>query len=134
MADAPVGDLPEDVRIIEILPRDGFQSMEEFVPTERKVEIVGVRRTPAGNRSLRRLGVWYRGGVVLLDVLKGVGNIPTEDLLHLLSRTGVCSTDRFESVAGLAREIAEEFDVGRNSHVVRGGTTDTVLDVMNWDR
>lgn len=72
--------------------------------------------------------------MVLLDVLKGVGNIPTEDLLHLLSRTGVCSTDRFESVTGLAREIAEEFDVRRNSHVVRGGTADTVLDVMNWDR
>lgn len=71
------------------------------------------------------------GGVVLPDVLAGVGNVPTEDLLHLLSRMEVCARDRLDTVAFVAREVADEFDVGANSHVVRGGTADAVLDVMN---
>jgi hydroxymethylglutaryl-CoA lyase len=74
------------------------------------------------------------GGVVLPDALDDVGNVPTEDLLHLLSRTGLCSSERFEPVADLAGEIAGELDVGQNSHVVRGGTAEAVLDVMNADR
>ena len=74
------------------------------------------------------------GGVVLPETLEGVGNVPTEDLLHLLSRTGVCSTERFEPVASVAIEVARELDVGENSHVVRGGTVESVLNVMNQDR
>lgn len=74
------------------------------------------------------------GGVVLPEGLDGVGNVPTEDLLHLLSRTCVCSTERFDSVASVAKEIAGELDAGTNSHVVRGGTVENVLDEMNRDR
>lgn len=33
-------DLPESVTIVEMLPRDGFQRLEEFVPTDEKVEII----------------------------------------------------------------------------------------------
>jgi hydroxymethylglutaryl-CoA lyase len=33
-------DLPESVRVVEMLPRDGFQRLDEFVPTDEKVEIV----------------------------------------------------------------------------------------------
>lgn len=32
--------LPEDVTIVEMLPRDGFQRLDEFVPTAEKIEII----------------------------------------------------------------------------------------------
>jgi hydroxymethylglutaryl-CoA lyase len=33
-------DLPADVTVVEMLPRDGFQRLDDFVPTEEKVEII----------------------------------------------------------------------------------------------
>jgi len=33
-------DLPDDVTVVEMLPRDGFQRLDEFVPTETKIEII----------------------------------------------------------------------------------------------
>lgn len=73
------------------------------------------------------------GGVVLPDALEGVGNTPTEDLLHMLSRMGISSEGLFESVSEMAMGVAEELDVGQNSHVVRGGTAENVLDVMGMN-
>jgi hydroxymethylglutaryl-CoA lyase len=32
--------LPESVSIVEIVPRDGFQNTKEFIPTERKIDII----------------------------------------------------------------------------------------------
>ncbi|WP_424009378.1 hydroxymethylglutaryl-CoA lyase [Haloferax denitrificans] len=32
--------LPERVHVVEMLPRDGFQRLDEFVPTDEKVEII----------------------------------------------------------------------------------------------
>jgi isopropylmalate/homocitrate/citramalate synthase len=32
--------LPDRVHVVETLPRDGFQRLEEFVPTEEKVDII----------------------------------------------------------------------------------------------
>jgi len=31
---------PSDVTLVEMLPRDGFQRLDEFVPTDEKVEII----------------------------------------------------------------------------------------------
>lgn len=33
-------DVPDEVTVVEMLPRDGFQRLEEFVPTEEKVEMI----------------------------------------------------------------------------------------------
>ncbi|MFC6837887.1 hydroxymethylglutaryl-CoA lyase [Halomarina ordinaria] len=33
-------DFPEDVALVEMLPRDGFQRLDEFVPTDEKVEMI----------------------------------------------------------------------------------------------
>ncbi|SFK64383.1 hydroxymethylglutaryl-CoA lyase [Halogranum rubrum] len=33
-------DLPEKVHVVEMLPRDGFQRLDEFVETDKKVEII----------------------------------------------------------------------------------------------
>ncbi len=38
-------DLPDEVHLVEMLPRDGFQRLGEFVPTEEKVEIVDALST-----------------------------------------------------------------------------------------
>ncbi|WP_340098793.1 hydroxymethylglutaryl-CoA lyase [Salinibaculum salinum] len=38
-------DLPDDVTVVEMLPRDGFQRLDEFVPTEEKVEIIDALST-----------------------------------------------------------------------------------------
>jgi isopropylmalate/homocitrate/citramalate synthase len=32
--------LPEKVTIVDVGPRDGFQSEKQFIPTEKKIEIV----------------------------------------------------------------------------------------------
>lgn len=73
------------------------------------------------------------GGVVLPPELDGVGNTPTEDLLHMLSRTGVVSDDLFEAVADAAARVSDRLDVGAHSHVVRGGTAEGVLRAMRGD-
>jgi hydroxymethylglutaryl-CoA lyase len=38
-------DLPADVEIVELLPRDGFQRLEEVIPTDEKVEIIDALST-----------------------------------------------------------------------------------------
>lgn len=42
-------DLPEDVEIVEMLPRDGFQRLDEFIPTEEKIEIIDALSTTGVN-------------------------------------------------------------------------------------
>lgn len=43
--------LPKEVKICEVAPRDGFQSFPEWIPTEKKIEII--RRLPeTGIRSI----------------------------------------------------------------------------------
>jgi len=37
--------LPEEATLVEMLPRDGFQNFEEFVPTDQKIEIVDLLST-----------------------------------------------------------------------------------------
>jgi len=39
LADSPL-DVPEQVTLVEMLPRDGFQRLDEFVPTDEKVDAV----------------------------------------------------------------------------------------------
>jgi hydroxymethylglutaryl-CoA lyase len=38
-------DLPEDVTVVEMLPRDGFQRLDEFVPTDEKVDVIDALST-----------------------------------------------------------------------------------------
>jgi len=38
-------ELPDDVTIVEMLPRDGLQRLDEFVPTEEKVELIDLLST-----------------------------------------------------------------------------------------
>jgi len=38
-------DIPESVTVVEMLPRDGFQRLDEFIPTEQKIEIIDLLST-----------------------------------------------------------------------------------------
>ena len=46
-------ELPEDVRIREVGPRDGFQNEPEVIPTEEKVRLIGL----LGETGLTRIEV-----------------------------------------------------------------------------
>jgi hydroxymethylglutaryl-CoA lyase len=70
------------------------------------------------------------GGVVLPEGLSGVGNTPTEDLVHMLTRCGVAVDVDFDRVAAVARSVADRLDLGARSHVLMGGTVERVLDVV----
>ena len=74
------------------------------------------------------------GGVVLPEGMTGVGNTPTEDLLHLLTRMGVDVAADFESVAEAAETVARQLDLGATSHVLMGGTEERVLATVADDR
>jgi hydroxymethylglutaryl-CoA lyase len=74
------------------------------------------------------------GGVVLPEGMTGVGNTPTEDLLHLLTRMGIDVAADFESVAEAAETVARQLDLGATSHVLMGGTEERVLATVADDR
>lgn len=73
------------------------------------------------------------GGVVLPEGLAGVGNTPTEDLVHMLTAMGVETSADFDRVGATAREVADELDLGATSHVLMGGTVDQVIETVAAD-
>lgn len=74
------------------------------------------------------------GGVVLPEGMEGVGNTPTEDLLHLLTRMSVDVAADFAGVAEAAETVAEQLGLGAMSHVLLGGTEEQVLATVADDR
>lgn len=81
----------------------------------------GVRQFDA---SLCGLG----GGVILPDALKSVGNTPTEDLVNTFREMGIDTGVDFDALERLAREVTDELDLEPDSHVLRGGTREFVLE------
>jgi hydroxymethylglutaryl-CoA lyase len=67
------------------------------------------------------------GGVVLPEGLDDVGNTPTEDLLQMLTGMVVTTSADFETVVGVAEDVADRLSLGARSHVLRGGTVEGVL-------
>jgi hydroxymethylglutaryl-CoA lyase len=78
--------LPESVRIREVGPRDGFQNEPEVIPTEQKVELIGM----LARTGLRRLEVtsFVRPDVIaqLADAERVLGaiEVPAEVSLSVL--------------------------------------------------
>jgi len=70
------------------------------------------------------------GGVVLAEGLSGVGNTPTEDLVHMLTRMGTDTRADFQIIEKVAHEVREMLGLGATSHVLMGGTIETVLETM----
>jgi hydroxymethylglutaryl-CoA lyase len=73
------------------------------------------------------------GGVVLPEGMAGVGNTPTEDLVHMLSEMGVGVDADFDRVQDVARDVSERLGLGATSHVLMGGTVEGVLETVADD-
>ncbi|MEF8757781.1 MAG: hydroxymethylglutaryl-CoA lyase [Halobacteriales archaeon] len=67
------------------------------------------------------------GGVVLPEALTGVGNTPTEDLVHMLSGMDPGVSADFAAVTRTAERVADRLDLAPRSHVLMGGTVENVL-------
>ncbi|XVH31646.1 hydroxymethylglutaryl-CoA lyase [Haloferacaceae archaeon DSL9] len=73
------------------------------------------------------------GGVVLPKGMTGVGNTPSEDLVHLLTRMGVETSADFDRVEAVAHMVSDRLDLGATSHVLMGGTPERVLEAVERD-
>ncbi|MGM0718246.1 MAG: hydroxymethylglutaryl-CoA lyase [Halobacteriota archaeon] len=73
------------------------------------------------------------GGVVLPKGMGGVGNTPTEDLVHMLSSMEIAVATEFDRVESVAHAVRERLDLGPTSHVLMGGTPERVLEHVAKD-
>ncbi|MBV8149927.1 MAG: hydroxymethylglutaryl-CoA lyase, partial [Candidatus Eremiobacteraeota bacterium] len=58
---------------------------------------------------------------------KAVGNIPTEDLVHMLSALGIETGIELPEIVAAAREISEMLEITPESYVTRNGTRAEIL-------
>ncbi|MFC7157416.1 hydroxymethylglutaryl-CoA lyase [Halomarina halobia] len=70
------------------------------------------------------------GGVVLPGEMSGVGNTPTEDLVHMLAAMGVDANADLGRVTDVARDVRDRLELSTASHVLAGGTVEGVLDAV----
>lgn len=70
------------------------------------------------------------GGVVLPEGLEGVGNTPTEDMVQMLTGMGIGTSAEFKRVETVVHEVSDRLDLGATSHVLMGGTVETVLETV----
>lgn len=73
------------------------------------------------------------GGVILPENLEGIGNTPTEDLVHMLHEMGIETGIDFEKLTAVAEYVRDEFDLSPMSHVLKGGTRENVLSTADTD-
>lgn len=73
------------------------------------------------------------GGVILPENLEGIGNTPTEDLVHMLHEMGIETGIDFEKLTAVAEYVRDEFDLSPMSHVLKGGTRENVLSTVDTD-
>jgi hydroxymethylglutaryl-CoA lyase len=62
------------------------------------------------------------GGGIVMPRGMDVGNVPTEDLVHMLSEMGVHTGIGLSAIGDAARRVAELLGVAPTSYVARGGT------------
>lgn len=73
------------------------------------------------------------GGVILPEDLEGIGNTPTEDLMHMLHEMGIETGIDFEELTAVAEYVRDELDLSPMSHVLKGGTRKNVLSTVETD-
>ena len=119
-----MSDLPEQVRIREVGPRDGFQNEPEVIPTDEKVRLIEL----LGASGLRRIEVtsFVRPDVIpqladASEVLSAV-SLPSDVAVSVLIpnerglERALPLRDRFEEINGFlsASETHNEKNVGRS--------------------
>lgn len=83
----------------------------------------------AGASTLEGSIAGIGGGVAVPGAMGPVGNIPTEDLVHLLNETGIETGLDTGEVAAAARDVASLLGIEPGGYVTRSGTRADVLRV-----
>jgi hydroxymethylglutaryl-CoA lyase len=67
------------------------------------------------------------GGTILPGGLGDVGNTPTEDLANMLQDMGIETNIDFDRLLDVARDVADQLELGTPSRALMGGTREQVL-------
>lgn len=81
----------------------------------------------AGATSIEGSICGIGGGIATPTTMGSVGNLPTEDIVHLLNETGVETGLDTEAVVAAARDIAAMLDIKPQSYVTASGTRADIL-------
>jgi hydroxymethylglutaryl-CoA lyase len=68
------------------------------------------------------------GGIVMPTTMGAVGNLPTEDIVHLLNEMGVDTGVETREAIAAARDVGEILGIEPASYATRCGTRDDVMD------
>ena len=68
------------------------------------------------------------GGIMTPTAMGAVGNLPTEDIVHLLNEMGVDTGITTEAVVAAARDIAKLLDIEPRSFVTHAGTRADIME------
>lgn len=85
----------------------------------------------AGARWLEGAICGIGGGIAMPKTLASVGNLPTEDLVALLSEMGIETGLDLAEVVAASREIAALLEIEARSFAVQAGTR---ADILEWGR
>ena len=87
----------------------------------------GLAAMQAGVRTFEGAVCGIGGGIAMPEELGGVGNVATEDLVHLFEECGVDTGLDVDEVTAAARSIGDLLDVRPASYITRGGSRAQVL-------
>jgi hydroxymethylglutaryl-CoA lyase len=68
------------------------------------------------------------GGIMMPTTMGAVGNLPTEDIVHLLNEMGVATGIETDEAVAAAWDVARLLDITPRSHVTAAGTRQQVMD------
>lgn len=74
------------------------------------------------------------GGIAMPTSMGMVGNLPTEDIVHMLNSCGIDTGLDTASVMACARDVAALLDIEPLSHLCRSGTREEMLDRARQNR
>lgn len=67
------------------------------------------------------------GGIAMPHTVASVGNLATEDIVHMLNEAGVATGIDTAEIAGAARDVASMLDIAPASHTANVGTRADVM-------
>lgn len=68
------------------------------------------------------------GGIAMPTTMGSVGNLPTEDIVSLLSEMGIDTGLELDAVVAAARDVAKMLDIEPRSHITHCGTRADVME------
>jgi hydroxymethylglutaryl-CoA lyase len=68
------------------------------------------------------------GGIAMPRTIASVGNLATEDIVHMLNEMGVVTGIETAEIAAAARDVAKLLDIEAGSHTAHVGTRSDVMD------